>query len=547
MDAGEGNAVEKTRMAFVEQVRSAPRLLAPLASPGMFWLLVAVVGAGLFFAEGIEKLLREWQRPEYSHGPLIPVLSGLLFLRQLKDVPVNTGPVHDRWVGVVVAILAIALGALGKLSGIPDVVAYALILWAGGILLVSFGWRVGWAFWPPVLHLVYMLPLPDTLYYKMSANLQLISSELGVWFLKLLSVPVFLDGNIIDLGVYKLHVAEACSGLRYLFPILSFSYIFAVLYRGSVWHKAILLLAAAPITVLMNSVRIALAGIIVNEYGVEWVDGFTHFFEGWVIFLSCVILLFGLARLLLFFNPVKMSLAESLDLDTDGLGTQFMRLQYLRPSPALIGVALAGVVSAAAWQAVPEPGEARVARESFAAFPRDLDGWRQTGARQRLNARVEGELGADDYHSVDLAKPGHAAHVNLFMAWYLDQTDGGVHSPEICLPGTGWEIAWLDRSDVAPDIGFEEPFRVNRAIIQKGETRMMVLYWFQQRERRVASDLMAKFYLMVDGMTKRRTDGAALRLTTPILADESDAAAEARLMEVLEAMQRPLPRFIPGA
>ncbi len=534
-------------MALVEQVRSAPKFLAPLVTWGMFWFLVALVGAGLFFVEGIEKLFKEWQRPEYSHGPLIPVLSGLLFLRQLKDVPVNRGPVPDRWVGVVVALLSLTVAALGKLSGIPDLVAYGLILWVFGILLVSFGWSVGWAFWPPVLHLVYMLPLPDTLYFKMSANLQLVSSELGVWFLKLLSVPVFLDGNIIDLGVYKLHVAEACSGLRYLFPILSFSYIFAVLYQGSIWHKAILLLAAAPITVLMNSVRIAVAGIIVNNYGVEWVEGFTHFFEGWVIFLACVLILFGLARVLLFFNPVKMTLAESLDLDTDGLGTQFMRLQYLRPSSALVGVALAGVLAAAAWQAVPEPGDVRVEREPFAAFPRDLAGWRQSGPRETLDARVERELRADDYHSVNLVKAGEAAHVNLFMAWYLDQTDGGVHSPEICLPGAGWEIAWLERSDVGPEIGFDRRFDVNRAIIQKGETRMMVLYWFQQRDRRIASDIMAKFYLMVDGITTRRTDGSMLRLTTPIRENETDAAAEARLLEVLAAMQEPLPRFIPGS
>ena len=121
---------------------------------------------------------------------------------------------------------------MGRFAGIDEIVAYATILWVGGILLVSFGWATGKHFWPPVLHLVYMLPLPGVLYYKLSAWLQLISSELGVWFLKLLAVPVFLDGNIIDLGVLKLHVAEACSGLRYLFPILSFSYIFAVLYKA---------------------------------------------------------------------------------------------------------------------------------------------------------------------------------------------------------------------------------------------------------------------------------------------------------------------------
>jgi exosortase len=111
-----------------------------------------------------------------------------------------------------------------------------------------------------------------------------VSSELGVFFLQLANVPVFLEGNIIDLGVLRLHVAEACSGLRYLFPILSFSYIFAVLYRGPMWHKAVLLISAAPITVFMNSLRIAVAGIIAQRYGTDWLEGFTHFFEGWVIF-----------------------------------------------------------------------------------------------------------------------------------------------------------------------------------------------------------------------------------------------------------------------
>ena len=303
---------------------------------GYVWLAVSTVAAAVFFSDGLDALLTAWQKPEYSHGPLIPILSALLFLRQLKEYPPDPGPKRDRWVGVCVLLLAILFGTIGKLANISDIVAYATIIWIGGIILISFGWSTGKHFWPPVLHLIYMLPLPDTLYYKFSAFLQLISSEMGVWFLTLLSVPVFLDGNIIDLGTMKLHVAEACSGLRYLFPILSFSYIFAVLYRGPMWHKAVLLISAAPITVFMNSVRIAIGGVLVQEFGVEWLEGFSHFFEGWVIFLACIVILFGLARLMLFFNPVKMSLVDALDLDTDGLFQQFARIKYVMPSPAMI-------------------------------------------------------------------------------------------------------------------------------------------------------------------------------------------------------------------
>ena len=103
-----------------------------------------------------------------------------------------------------------------------------------------------------------------------------------------MGVPVYLDGNVIDLGVYKLQVAEACSGLRYLFPIMSFTYVFAVLYRGPLWHKLVLLALAVPIAVLMNAVRIGIIGILVDRYGIAQAEGFLHVFEGWVVFLSCI-------------------------------------------------------------------------------------------------------------------------------------------------------------------------------------------------------------------------------------------------------------------
>lgn len=531
---------------MIERITPSRSTLGNFASPGMFWLAVVTLGALLFFQEGIGALLQAWQRPEYSHGPLIPVLSALLFLRQLKTIPENHGAVDRRWIGFAVVMCALLFGLLGKLATISDIVAYALILWVGGLLLISFGWSTGKHFWPPVLHLVYMLPLPGVIYFKLTTWLQFISSELGVWFLKLLSVPVFLDGNIIDLGVTKLHVAEACSGLRYLFPILSFSYIFAVLYRGPVWHKAVLLLAAAPITVVMNSIRIAVAGYIVNNWGLEWVDGFTHFFEGWVIFVICILVLFGLARIMLFFQREKMSLVDALDLDTDGLGTQFMRLRLVQPSGALISTALVFVLAAGAWQMMPERGEQAPVRDSFAVFPRQLGDWRQQGSQQILTPGVERALAADDYLQIDLQLDTLTPQVGLFIAWYDDQSKDGVHSPEICLPSAGWEIAWLERTDITEKMGSDLPFNINRAIIQKGEARMMVYYWFEQKGRRIAWDFAAKYRLMVDGIQTGRTDGALVRLTTVLRPGERDAAAEERLHSVLDNLLGVLPRFTPS-
>ncbi len=526
--------------AFDKMTFAAAQDRAGWSFQGLFWLVLLTVGALVFFQEGIAELSRVWQLPEYSHGPLIPVLSALLFLRQLKGVPIDLTPVTDRWPGFCLLLVALLLGAGGRLIGIADIVAYGLILWVGAVLLISFGWIAGLQFWPPVLHLVYMLPLPGALYYGVSTWLQLISSELGVWFLDILRVPVFLDGNIIDLGVYRLHVAEACSGLRYLFPILSFSYIFAVLYKGPTWHKAVLLVSAVPITILMNSIRIAVAGLIVNSYGLSYVEGFSHFFEGWVIFLSCILILFGLAWILVRLRPERLSLVEALDLETDGLWEQAKRIRHVVPSGALVGGAVLLVVSTVVWEMVPERETPQVDRDPFAVFPTQLGDWAASAPRA-LEPDVERILAADDYHSVALQKPGETASVDLFMAWYKDQNTGGVHSPEVCLPGAGWEIAWLEQIEVSNGT---TSFPVNRAIVQKGLERMLVYYWYEQQGTRVASGFLAQLQLMVGKITSGRTDSAIVRLVTPIGRDEDEIIAEQRLLDGLWSVEGQVNKFV---
>ncbi len=523
---------------------SVRTLAAGFVNWGVFWLVLAVLASIVVFQDGFAELFRAWRQPEYSHGPLIPLLSLFLFLQHLKYVPVQTGPVTDRWPGVVLLVVALLFAIGGSLIQIGDIVAYGLILWTGALLLISYGWRVGRQFWPAVLHLVFMLPLPGAIYYGVSIWLQGVSSELGVGILHLLRVPVYLEGNIIDLGEYRLHVAEACSGLRYLFPIMSFSYIFATLYKGPAWHKAALLLAAAPITVVLNSVRIAIAGVIVRYWGVDWVEGFTHFFEGWVIFLASVGLLFLMAWVMVRLRRPRRSLVDTLDLDTSGLGTQALRVRLIVPSRALITAAVLSVGVAATWQALPQTAEVTVNRDPFGAMPLQLGDWR-AGPGQRLDADVERILGADDYHATVLVNPAAAAPVDFFMVWYRDQMQGGVHSPEVCLPGGGWEIAQLEQIDKTAEVGSDQRFTLNRAVIQQGLDRQLVYYWFEQQGRRTASGLEAKAQLMLGKLTNGRNDSGMVRLITPILQNETEEDAENRLRSVLPYVLEPLPRFFP--
>ena len=240
---------------------------------GFLLFLALCAGSAPIFWFGFESLARAWSTPEYSHGPIIPWMALYRFLRELRTAPADDGAPQKRWPGVLVITAGLALAVFGNLARVPDIVTYAFIIWVGGLVLTVFGWKRGVRHQLPVFHLVFMLPLPQFLYWQMTVFLQGVSSVVGVWFVSAMGIPVFLDGNIIDLGPYKLLVAEACSGLRYLFPILSFSYLFSILYRGPLWHKAALLLSAAPIAVFMNSVRIGIIGILVNYFGIEHAEG----------------------------------------------------------------------------------------------------------------------------------------------------------------------------------------------------------------------------------------------------------------------------------
>lgn len=521
---------------------SAPQPLH-LSSSALALLVLSLAAIPIFWI-GLVELGGAWLTPEYSHGPLIPVISLFLFLRELhRAVPLEDAR-PQRWPGLAILALGLGIALLGNLMEVGDIAAYGLIVWTGGVVLTAMGWRRGRRHMLPVVHLIFMLPLPQALYWQITIALQGFSSVVGVWIVELAGIPVFLDGNIIDLGVYKLQVAEACSGLRYLFPILSFSYLMAILYRGPMAHKIILFAAAAPIAVAMNAVRIGIIGVLVDAYGTSHAEGFIHAFEGWAVFLVCVLLLLGLVWVLQRTRRAPLPLSQALDLETEGLGQQMAGVLRLRAAaPALL---LAAALTAGAGAADHLIGGRAVdapARDSFALFPRQLGEWR--GAPSALAPDIEAVLGADDYLRSNYVAPGEDAPVELFSAYYADQTaSGGIHSPEVCLPGGGWEIFSLEQ--VAVEVPGSDGFEVNRAVIQKGLAQQLVYYWFEQRGRQMTNDFNAKLVTLQDRLITGRADGAIVRVITPIQPGETEASAEARLQALLAESLDRLPRFVPG-
>ena len=287
--------------------------------------------------------------------------------------------------------------------------------------------------------------------------------------MQLAGVPVYLDGNIIDLGVYKLQVAEACSGLRYLFPILSFSYLFAILYRGPLWHKAVLLLSAAPLTVLMNSFRIGVIGVLVNAYGIEQAEGFLHFFEGWVIFVACIAILFVMAVALQRLTPNPMPLSEAIDLDTHGLGRIAARI-FAHPArrgwspPRRADGRRHRAAGCAAAGASPIAGGAR----AFALFPRSHR--RVVRHPQPARARDREDAGRRRLHQRQLRRPRRGRpgqHLRGLLPISRPKAPASIRPRSACPPAAG-RSSGSSTQEVTSRRRRYGTFELNRAIIQKG-------------------------------------------------------------------------------
>jgi EpsI family protein len=216
------------------------------------------------------------------------------------------------------------------------------------------------------------------------------------------------------------------------------------------------------------------------------------------------------------------------------------RVLTVTPSRPLIAAALVTIALAVAGSLAPAGGGTPPPRESFDLYPREFDGW--SGVTGHLSPEIEARLRADDYLAAIYRHPGEPAPVDFFLSYYGRQTEGSrVHSPEVCLPGTGWEVSAIRRVEI--DLPGQAPFEVSRALVQKEFDRQLVYYWFEGRGRRTTSDFMAKLGFLTDAVTLGRTDGGLVRVATPVAAG-GEAAADARLRRFLAAAA-PLPHFIP--
>jgi exosortase D (VPLPA-CTERM-specific) len=508
----------------------------------LFLVLAALAVLVFICYEGLNVMVSSWSADEYSHSYLLPFIS-LFFAWQKRSELLATEP-RPIWSGLLVVTLGLLVYLMGELGTLYALIQYSFLVILAGFMISLLGWKGFRILLVPYTILFFMVPLPVFLYNNLSAQLQLISSQIGVEVIRLFGISVFLEGNVIDLGEYKLQVVEACSGLRYLFPLTALGFISAYIFKGAFWKKAVLFLSTIPITVLMNSFRIGVIGVLVEYWGQSMAEGFLHDFEGWFVFMACAAVLVVEMWILTKIGKDKMPLREAFALEMPAPLPKDSEVRYRKLGAPFYAAFILLVGMAIVSQVLPDRKEFIPQRTAFKVFPEQVGDWK--GSMDRLESIYIDSLKLDD-HLLAKYRNGEGKTVNFYVAYYGSQRKGAsAHSPKTCLPGGGWQMSQVGQRVVDGVMVNGHPLEVNRSVIQLGDAKQLVYYWFQQRGRVITNEYLVKWYLFWDALTKNRTDGALVRLTAMVSPGQDVEEVDRVLKDFTRDVSGELVRFVPN-
>jgi exosortase D (VPLPA-CTERM-specific) len=467
----------------------------------VFWLGLLLIGV---YGPLLAGLARQWSTdPDMSHGFFVlPVVAFVVWRRRAELAAIDAKP---NWWGLVVVAWGAVQMLLGTLAAQIFIARTAFLLSLTGAVLFLGGTRVLKILAFPLLLLLFLFPIPALVYARVTLPLQIFASAAAEMVLNWIGIPVLRDGNILELPHERLSVVEACSGIRSLLSMGFLSLVYGYFFDRRVAMRWVLLGATVPIAITANAVRVTLMGVL-GEYRTDLAQGAFHLFEGWVLFVVALSLLVTLHQLL----------RRSRRLLTCAVPYPATHRAVTVRERSLLVLTTLFLFQGAAFYGLSQRVEAIAASKPLAEFATSIGDWRMV-REGVIDQEDKDVLRADDYLTRQYAAvSGESA--NLFVAYFQSQRAGQTpHSPKNCLPGSGW--TWSVADTIPVDIvGRAQPIEINRYIVSKGDDHAVVLYWYQSRDRVVASEYRAALFTAWDALRSNHTDTELVRVVTPVTA-----------------------------
>lgn len=268
------------------------------------WLPYAIIAVLLvaIYYRIAGKLVYDWYTlPDYSHGFLVPLFAGYLIWDKRKTL--SATPVRQTWSGISLIVFAIVVLILGVYGVELFTTRMSFIFLMGGLVWTFFGSKMLRELRFPLLVLILAIPIPAIIFNHITFPLQLLASRIASDILPMLGVPVLQEGNVIQLPVMKLEVAEACSGIRSLMSLFALAVFYGYFLERTTKRRVILALASIPIAVAANVVRIVGTGLCVQYWDPDKALGFFHEFSGWVMFVISLCCLYLVHKVMELISP----------------------------------------------------------------------------------------------------------------------------------------------------------------------------------------------------------------------------------------------------
>ena len=253
----------------------------------MLWFGILLIAC---YAPVLYGLVHQWATDEdMGHGFFVPVVAGFIAWKR-RDELASIKPIPNYW-GLALVVFGAIQMMLGTLGAQIFVARTAFLVSLVGAVWFLGGTRALKILAFPLFLMLFMFPIPNIIYARITLPLQLFASSVAETVLNFIGTPVLRDGNVLELANgQRLSVVEACSGIRSLLSLSFLSLIYAYFFDHKVWMRWVLLAATIPIAILANATRVTLTGLI-SEYRPDLAQGFFHTLEGWVLFIVALVLL----------------------------------------------------------------------------------------------------------------------------------------------------------------------------------------------------------------------------------------------------------------
>lgn len=452
------------------------------------WLeLLAWLAFFAFWIPTFQYFLVAWGATDsyYSHGYLIPFMSGwTAWLR--KDEAGRIKP-HPSLIGLGLLFLTLAAATVFGMQNSLTMRGLMFPISVAFFVASVYGWKFVKLFAFPIFYLFFMCPIPEFILTAVAFKVQVWSTFLATHMSKLFLIDANQVGTGIQTDYVSVEVGTPCSGFRMLVALTAFAIFLVYAMRGNIWRKLLFVVIAMPLSVMVNSLRVALLVVVGHYWDPNLVPVF-HDYSGYVVLIVAFVVMFWIAKLL---GCKEFRLMDPPSGPQPPQQTPQSWLSSVR-RPAAVALVVAGLFTLVSFRMATASQNSLYTVDMAQWVPLDLQDW--SGVQLDPAEEWKDQLPAAEFLARLYSSEGTV--IELLM---IESSDpGSFHSPMFCLPGAGWIIKEAGQEEL-------QHGRVSKGEFVQDFSRLTVRYWYLAGNKLTGSLWTHKYNMLMNKF--QGTDG----------------------------------------